>query len=85
MSEICLIEVMEITPEEKEKIVRDRVEKERKEEIRECFVTLNNCLSRIRELGGSVYLPAIGGKYISRHFPRVCEGLLKLSFTKNYY
>ena len=85
MSDIRVIEVMEITSEEKEKIVRDRVENERKEEIRECFATLNNCLSRIRELGGRVYLPAMGGKYVTRHFPRVSEGLLRLSFTKYYY
>lgn len=84
MPEICVVEVMEITPEEKQKIINDRLEDERKKELKKCFATLKDCLAQIRELGGAVYLPLIGGKYIPRHFPMVSEGILSLSFKREH-
>jgi hypothetical protein len=50
-----MFEIMEITQEEKEKILRDRVETARKAEIDECVEIIKRALERIDELGGSVY------------------------------
>lgn len=68
-----MIEIMEITTEEKEMILRNRVESARQAELKECGEIIRRALHRIAELGGSVELPSIGGKYISLHHPRVKE------------
>ena len=50
-----MFEIMEITQEEKEKILRDRIETARKAEIDECVEIIKRALERIDGLGGSVY------------------------------
>ena len=50
-----MFEIMEITQEEKEKILRDRAETARKAEIDECVEIIKRALERIDGLGGSVY------------------------------
>lgn len=50
-----MVEIMEITQEEKEKILHDRAETARKAEIDECVEIIKRALERIDGLGGSVY------------------------------
>lgn len=50
-----MIEIMEITEAEKEKILQDRIETARKAEIDECVEIIKHALERIDGLGGSVY------------------------------
>ena len=64
---------MEVTKEEMEKILRDRVEAARNAELDECGAIIRRALHRIYELGGSVILPSVGGKYVSLHNPIVRE------------
>lgn len=65
------VEVMEITEEEKNMIVKKRKEDARKAELDECFTQVKELLARIEQLGGTIYLPSIGGKYIAYHSPTV--------------
>ena len=55
-----MVEIMEITKAEKEKILRDRAEKARRAEIDECAETIRRALDRIRGLGGAVYVKGYG-------------------------
>ena len=50
-----MFEIMEITQEEKERILRDRIETARRAEIDECVEIIKRTLERIDGLGGSVY------------------------------
>lgn len=65
------IEVMEISEEEKQMLMKHRAEQARKAEIDECMREIQKNVKRIEELKGKVLLPAIGGKYISYHNPQV--------------
>ena len=68
-----MVEIMEVTKEEMDKILRDRVESARRAEIEACGEVIRHALHRIAQLKGSVELPSIGGKYVSLHHPRVRE------------
>lgn len=72
------VEVMEITEEEKNMIMKNRKDNARKAEMDECFVQVKELLARIEELGGVVCLPTIGGRYIGRHSPMVHSTEVKL-------
>lgn len=65
------IEIMEISKEEKQMLMKHRAEQARKAEIDECMHELVKILKRIEELEGKVMLPGVGGKYVSYHYPRV--------------
>ena len=65
------VEVMEITEEEKNMVLRKRKDSARKAEIDECFARVKELLARIEQLGGAVRLPSIGGKYVAHHSPAV--------------
>lgn len=65
------VEVMEITEEEKNMVLRRRKDNARKAEMDECFAQVKELLARIDQLGGSVRLPSIGGKYVAHHSPAV--------------
>lgn len=47
--------VMEVTQEEREKILNERIESARRAEIDECIEVIKRALGRIGQLGGSVY------------------------------
>ena len=55
-----MVEIMEVTKEEMEKILHDRVETARKAEIDECAEVIRRALSRIKGLGGVVYVKGYG-------------------------
>lgn len=55
-----MFEIMEITQEEMEKILRDRAENARRAEIDECAETIKRALDRIKGLGGVVYVKGHG-------------------------
>ena len=55
-----MIEIMEITEAEKEKILRDRIENAHKAEIDECAEIIRRALDRIKGLGGAVYVKGYG-------------------------
>lgn len=65
------VEVMEITEEEKNMVLRKRKDDARKAEMDECFAQIKASLARIEQLGGTVCLPSIGGKYVCHHSPTV--------------
>ena len=73
-----MIEIMEVSKEEMELILRDRAERARKAEIEECAKELKRLIARIRELKGKIYLPSIGGKYVSYHSPMVTENNISI-------
>lgn len=66
-----MFEVFEITEEEKQVLIARRKEEARKAEIDNLYADIVEALARIEQLGGRVILPAIGGKYISHHTPKV--------------
>jgi hypothetical protein len=63
--------ILELTKEEVEKIMKERELKARQENIEGLFEELKDALRKIRELGGSISLPMIGGKYVPAHWPSV--------------
>lgn len=65
------VEVMEITEEEKNMVLKKRKDDACKAEMSECFVQVKELLARIEQLGGIVRLPSIGGKYVCHHSPHV--------------
>ena len=65
------VEVMEITEEEKNMVLKKRKDDARKAEMNECFAQVKELLARIEQLGGTVQLPSIGGKYVAHHWPTV--------------
>ena len=65
------VEVMEITEEEKNMVLKKRKDDARKAEMSECFAQVKELLARIEQLGGTVQLPSIGGKYVCHHSPTV--------------
>lgn len=65
------IEIMEISKEEKQMLMKHRAEQARKAEIDDCMAIIVKSLERIEKLGGKVILPRIGGAYVSSHHPRV--------------
>ena len=73
-----MIEIMEVSKEEMELILHDRAERVRKAEIAECARELKQLIARIRELKGGIYLPPIGGKYVSHHSPMVTEDNIRI-------
>jgi hypothetical protein len=77
------IEVMEITPEEQEMILKKREENAKLAELQVCAVELKNILNRISELGGRVELPGLGGKYVPYHHPSVSAKTISV-YSKKY-
>ena len=65
------VEVMEITEEEKNMVLKKRKDDARKAEMSECFAQVKELLARIEQLGGIVQQPSIGGKYVCHHSPTV--------------
>ena len=55
-----MVEIVEVTKEEMEKILRDRVENARRAEIDECAEIIRRALDRIKNLGGVVYVKGYG-------------------------
>lgn len=55
-----MIEIMEITEAEKEKILQDRIEAARRAEIDECTEIIRRALDRVKSLGGVVYVKGYG-------------------------
>ena len=72
------VEVMEITEEEKNIVLKKRKDDARKAEMSECFAQVQELLARIEQLGGTVCLPSIGGKYVCHHSPIVRSTEVKL-------
>jgi hypothetical protein len=66
-----MFEVFEITEKEKQVLIAHRTEEARKAEIDNLYADIVDALARIEQLGGRIILPAIGGKYISHHNPKV--------------
>ena len=62
---------IELSQEEVEAVFEAREKQARKEEIKRNFETIKECLHAIEDLGGSIHLPPVGGKYVSRYSPRV--------------
>jgi hypothetical protein len=73
---------MEITKEEVELIIQHRKETARKERINELGDIIRSALDEIEQLGGSVHLPAIGGKYEYHRCPVVCSRTISVGTTK---
>ena len=65
------IVITTLSPAEVELINNHRAETARRTRIDELAKALRSTLQEIKELGGSVDLPTIGGKYVYRHNPRV--------------
>ena len=76
------IEIMEVTSEEFNMIVKHRTEKLRKEMLDDCKERLIDVLKEIDMLGGSVELPYIGGKYVTGHHPQVKADNVTVLTTK---
>ena len=74
-----MIEVMEISQEEKEMILKNRANKERKQEIDECITIIKQALDRIKELKGTVRAKRGDGPYKS------CSVCLTTLDSKNLY
>lgn len=72
------VEVMEITEEEKNMVLKKRQDNARLAEMNECFTQVKELLARIEQLGGTVHLPSIGGKYVCHHSPIVRSAEVKL-------
>ena len=72
------VEVMEITEEEKNMVLKKRKDNARTAEMNECFAQVKELLARIEQLGGAVHLPFIGGKYVCHHSPAVRSTEIKL-------
>ena len=70
------IVAMEVTKEEMEKIVRDRVETARKAEIDECVEIIKRALDRIEDLGGAIYVKGYG-------FYKSCAHCRNIANAKN--
>jgi hypothetical protein len=73
---------MEITKEEVELIIQHRKETARKDRINELGTIIRSALAEIEQLGGSVHLPAMGGKYVSYHTPAVRSKDISVGTTK---
>lgn len=65
------VTLIEVTPEEVKMIVNKREAEARESAAQERFEKVKVLLSEIEELGYSVYLPEIGGKYVRAHYPWV--------------
>ena len=65
------IEVMEVTAEEREAIHKMRVEKAKMVLAKKDFERIQILLDHLHQLGFSITLPEIGGKYVSMHHPIV--------------
>lgn len=62
----------EITPEERELILKHREERARKAKIDVLAKTLKDTIRQIEDLGGGVDTGEwVGGKYVSMHCPKV--------------
>lgn len=76
------LEVIILSEEEKEMILKKRAEADRKEELNKQFKILRNTLDQIQKLGGSVVVDAIGGKYIPHHNPTVNNNTVHCRYTR---
>lgn len=76
------ISILEINKQEMELILKYREECARKARINELGATLRETLAEIERLGGSVHLPSIGGKYVSRYSPAVHSNNISVGITK---
>lgn len=65
------IEIYELTETEKNLLIEHRKEEAKKAIIKEKLEAIRKLIVEIRALGGTVYLPYIGGKYIRYHRPEV--------------
>ena len=74
-----MIEIMEISQEEKEMILKNRANKERKQEIDECIAIIKQALDRIKELKGTVRVKREDGPY------KTCSVCLTTLNSKNLY
>lgn len=66
-----MVEVMEISEQEKEMLIAYRKEEARKAKIDNLYADIVDALTQIENLGGYIILPAIGGKYVPYHKPKV--------------
>ena len=73
---------LEITKEEVELVIQHRKETARKDRINELGDIIRSALAEIEQLGGSVHLPTIGGKYVSIHSPVVRSNNISVGTTK---
>lgn len=76
------LEVIILSEEEKEMVLKKRAEANRKEELNEQFKILRNTLDQIQKLGGSVVVDAVGGKYIPYHNPTVNNNTVHCRYTR---
>ena len=67
------IKLIEVTPEELKMIINKREAEAREVAAQERFEKVKTLLAEIEELGYSVRLPEIGGKYVSAHCPWVWD------------
>lgn len=72
------IKLIELTPEEVKMIVNKREAEAREVAAQERFEKVKTLLAEIDELGYSVRLPEIGGKYVSAHRPWVWDKEISL-------
>ena len=79
MLEMAQVELIELTPEELEIIMKKRERDARREQLKECESRLVSVLREIYDLGGAVRLPYIGRKYVSGHCPKVRPENVKVS------
>ena len=66
-----MVEVMEISEQEKEMLIAHRKEEARKAKIDDLYADIVDALIQIENLGGYIPLPPIGGKYVPYHTPKV--------------
>lgn len=74
------INILQVSKEEMEMVLRAREENARVAELIGLRETLHSTLNRINQLGGRVELPSIGGKYVSYHTPRVTANEVKVVY-----
>ena len=72
------IKLVEVTPEEMKMIIDKREAEAREVAAQERFEKVKALLAEIEELGYSVYLPEIGGKYVRAHYPWVSPNKVHL-------
>ena len=76
------LEVMVLSEEEKEMILKKRAEASRKTELNKQFEILRNTLDQIQKLGGSVVVDAVGGKYVPYHNPTVNNNTVHCRYSR---
>lgn len=74
------INILQVTKEEMEMVLKAREENARVAELTELRETLMTTIARINQLGGRVEMPSIGGRYVPYHTPVVTTNTVKVLY-----